>query len=122
VDRSDFAAALPFLLKAVELSPANAQFLSELGHVYQNGKQWPKALETFDQAVAGARTLPDKANNSAELRRALRDRGFPLVELNRLDEAEKVYAECLELDPSDATAKGEPNYITSLRLKPAAAK
>ena len=122
VDRGEFADALPYLRKAVELSPSNAQFLSELGHVYQSGKQWPKALETFDQAVEGARALSDNADHRAELRRALRGRGYSLIELGRLDEAEKAYAECLQLDPDDEKAKGELAYIKGLRLKPAAAK
>jgi len=122
VDRGEFTDAFPYLRKAVELSPSNAQFLSELGHVYQNGKQWPTALETFDRAVEGARLLSDKADHSAELRRALRGRGYSLTELGRLDEAEKVYAECLALDPSDTKATGELEYIKGLRLKPAAAK
>ncbi len=122
VDRSDFDGALPFLQKAVELSPSNAQFLSELGHVYQTGKQWPKSLETFDRAIEGARTLPDNTNQSGTLRRALRGRGYALIELNRLDEAEKAYAECLELDPDDAKAKGELNYVKGLRAKQAPTK
>ncbi len=122
VDRGEFPDAFPYLRKAVELSPSNAQFLSELGNLYQSGKQWPQALETFDRAVEGARLLSDKADHSAELRRALRGRGYSLIELRRLDEAEKVYAECLELDPNDRTAKGELEYIKGLRLKPAAAK
>jgi tetratricopeptide (TPR) repeat protein len=122
IDRKDLAAALPFLLKAVELSPSNPQYLSELGHIHQTNREWSKALETFDRAIEGARTLHDQASHSEILRRALRGRGYSLIEMGRLDEAEKVYAECLGLDPDDRTAQGELKYIKGLRLKPAATK
>ncbi len=122
VDRNDFAGALPFLQKAADLSPSNAQFLSELGHVLQQSRQWQKSLEVFDRAIEGARLLSGNADHSAELRRALRGRGYCLIELQRYDEAEKVYAECLELDPNDGTAKGELAFIKERRANPAPAK
>ncbi len=122
VDRGQLDAALPFLLKAVELSPSNAQYLSELGHVYQSEKNWEKSLETFARAADAARRFSGTAGQSADLRRALRGQGYTLIELGRFDEAAKLYHQCLELDPGDATAKGELGYIEQQRAQRGPAK
>jgi len=116
-DRNQFDAAIPFLTRAVELSPQNAQYLSELGHIYQSRKDWPKSLELFGRAVEAARLFSGDASKSETLRRALRGQAYSQIELGWLDEAEKLYRQCLELDPDDKTAKGELSYIEQLRRK-----
>ena len=117
VDRNQFDAAIPVLTKATELSPQNAQYLSELGHIYQSRKDWQKSLDFFVRAAEAARRFSGDTNKSEDLRRALRGQGYSLVELGRLREAEKLYHQCLEINADDATAKGELGYIEELRLK-----
>jgi Flp pilus assembly protein TadD len=105
------------LLRATALSPQNAQFLGELGHVYEVEKNWPLAMQTFERAEKAAKEFsPDNARN-AELARAWRGEGYALVELGRLDEAEALYRKCLGLDPQDETAKQELAYVLSQKAK-----
>ncbi|MDR0233227.1 MAG: tetratricopeptide repeat protein, partial [Zoogloeaceae bacterium] len=78
-----------------------SQFLSELGHIYQLEKNWPMAQHAFQRAEAAAKSFspPDAANMG--LSRAWRGLGYAYVELGQLDEAEKMYKQCLELDKND---------------------
>jgi Flp pilus assembly protein TadD len=43
--------------------------------------------------------------------------GFALIELGRLDEAEKKFRQCLDLDKGDKKAIAELNYLQNLREK-----
>ncbi|CAN7661200.1 tetratricopeptide repeat protein [Variovorax sp. LjRoot84] len=102
--------------RAIELSPANAQFRSELGHTYQVDKNWPKALEIFTEAER----LIEFSKDDERVRhqtRALRGQGFALIEMGRLDEAESRYRRCLELDAGDRRAQTELRLIDSLRAR-----
>ena len=42
---------------------------------------------------------------------------YDLVALGRLDEAEKLYLQCLELTPDDQKVKDELNYVRDQRAK-----
>jgi hypothetical protein len=39
------------------------------------------------------------------------------VELGKLEEAEKIYQQCLAADPNDTRAKQELEYVRGLRVK-----
>lgn len=111
--------ARPYLEWAVKLSPYNAHYLGELAELHKGERDWNKALALFEEAVAAAQAWsPDEVKKS-ELGRALRGVGFVLIELGRLDEAEAKFRQCLDLDPNDAGAQGELNYIRDLRAKSA---
>lgn len=101
---------------ALELSPFNSQYLSELGEVYQLEKNWPKAEQQFESAEDNANLSPEEAKAS-ELGRARRGLAYVLVELGKLDEAEKKYQQCLAADPNDTRAKRELEYVRGLRAK-----
>jgi tetratricopeptide (TPR) repeat protein len=105
------------LLRAVALAPQNAQFLGELGHVYQLEKNWPLALETFQRAEKAAKEFSPEQARNAELGRAWRGMGYVLVELGRLDEAEAMYRRCLQLNAQDAMAQRELAYVLSQKAK-----
>ena len=47
--------------------------------------------------------------------KAMRGAGVTLIDLNRLDEAERMLLESLQIDPDSEVAKNELNYIKSLR-------
>jgi len=111
IDRGDFKSAEANLREALVLSPSNPAFLSELGHLYQLKKDWPKSIELFDSAIFATDSCsPDKLKN-VEKSRALRGKAYSLVEMNQLKEAKKIYLECLEIDPNDRKAKAEIRYI-----------
>ncbi len=101
------------LTRAVELSPNNSQFLSELAHLFQIDKNVTESQRLFVHAEECARTFsPDEAK-VGERTRALRGQGYNLVEMGRLDEAESKYRECLKLDHKDRAALDELKYLKS---------
>jgi Flp pilus assembly protein TadD len=102
--------------QALALSPFNSQYLSELGNIYQIEKDWTKAELQFKEAEDNAALMPE-AEKATELARARRGQAYVLVELGKLDEAEKKYRQCLETDPNDKRAQQELKYIQGLREK-----
>jgi tetratricopeptide (TPR) repeat protein len=110
------AEAKAALLLAVELSPWNCRYLCELGSIYKLEKNWAKAKEVFETAEGQAPIGPDDVK-ALELGQARRGLGYVLVELGRLDEAEKKYQQCLATDPKDTKAARELEYVRDLRAK-----
>ena len=102
--------------QALELSPWNSQYLSELAYLFAMQKDWAKAKEHYQAAEEHAPLSPDntKAENLARARRGL---GYVFVELGQLDEAEKKYQQCLKENPKDAKAAAELEYVRDLKAK-----
>ena len=94
----------------------DAQYQAELGEWYKSRKDWARAYAAFEQASTAAEFSPEEAK-SFEKRRALRGMGFALSEQGKFDEAEKLFRQCLKLDPNDAGAKQELEYIREQREK-----
>lgn len=111
------AEAKPNLERALALSPRNSQFLAEQGNIYQRERNWSEALRTFQLAEAAAKEFSPPDAKNLELSRAWRGIGFVYVEQNRLDEAEKIYQQCLDLDKNDARAMNELRYVRNLKAK-----
>lgn len=103
------------LKKAVAMAPHNAMYLSELGHIYQVKRDWNNALAHFTEAESAAETYSPAQIKLAELCRAKRGSGFNLIELGRLDDAEKKFREALAYDSKDKGALNEIEYIKQLR-------
>lgn len=108
------------LQKAVDLSPQNSRFLSELAHVYQVEKDWAESLKLFERAEA-AKDYSTPDQKDADQARAWRGMGYAYSELDRLDEAEQVYLKCLALSKNDAAATRELQYVRNLKAKRPAA-
>ena len=102
--------------QALELSPWNSQYLSELAYLFAIQKNWAKAKENYQAAEEHAPLSPDnsKAENLARARRGL---GYVFVELGKLDEAEKKYQQCLKENPKDTKAAAELEYVRGLKAK-----
>lgn len=109
------AEARAALERAVRLAPREAHYRSELAELYARDKNWNDALAAFDASAKVAEESVDKERRNAELGRALRGKGFALVELGRLDEAEAMYRRCLEIDPADRKATNELRYVQQRR-------
>lgn len=103
------------LQKALELSPDNPQFLSELGYHYVGSKQWQQALETYQRAEAMVGVASPDDIKVEELTRALRGQAYALTEMGKYDNAEAQYRKALQADPNDTKSKGELEYIARLR-------
>jgi len=106
-----------WLEKALELSPVNSSFLSELGFILHAQKNWKQALNVYYKAEEYSKVYTPKEIRHIELTRAMRGIGFSLVELGELDKAEEKYRQCLEIIPNDKKSLIEIEYIRKLRLK-----
>ncbi len=86
-------------------------------NLYQTKKDWKKALDTFQESEQNVEAYSPPDLKLQELSRAKRGVGFALIELGKLDEAEKKFNECLEINKNDKTALNELKYIEGLRNK-----
>lgn len=75
------------------------------------------ALQTFQRAESAAREFSPPDSKNIELSRAWRGLGYVYVELGQIDEAEKMYKQCLDLDKNDQRALNELRYIQNLKTK-----
>lgn len=116
IDLNQIDAAVPFLERAVALSPSHPHYLSELGYAYQVQKKWQLSHDMYQRAAAGA-ALEAGDQRKKSLRRAWFGMGYDLIELGKLEEAEKVLAQCLELTPDDQKVKDELQYVREQRKK-----
>lgn len=115
-ETGDGKAAIKVLKKGLELQPGNPLLSAELGAAYTLLHKWKDALAVY-QAALEANPLMGKL----DLARLLRGKGFALIELGRLDEAEEAYTQSLAAQPGHGGALHELGYIRDLRRgKPAA--
>lgn len=98
------------LESAVEMSPYNSQYVSELAYLYGQQGDWKKSHELFEAALDHAAFTPE-ASQLGDRSRACRGSGYALVELAQMEEAEKKYLQCLVLDPKDASSERELQWV-----------
>ena len=117
VRANDSSAALSYLDRAEELAPHWAEPLAE--RAYLVGKLGDRAasLEIYQAALG----LTERYPSSAYLKPlVLRGIGFALIELDRLDEAQRALEASLDLEPTSELAKNELIYIQQVRERQAA--
>lgn len=115
-DPEYLARARAVLERGLQLEPYHARMLAELGNLLQLQQDWNGMLRVFTDAETAAAYQPEGEQGPA-FGRAKRGIGYALIELGRLDEAEAKFRECLRIDPDDAGAKNELEYIRQLREK-----
>lgn len=99
------------LEKALAMSPRNAHYMAELASMSRSEKDWNGALAKYEMAVQYAREFSPPVSKTIELGEALRGKGYVLVELGRLEEAEATYKQCLDINAADKIAMGELRYV-----------
>jgi len=104
------------LQQALKMSPFNAQYLAEMGEIYALQKNWSKAEQFYREAEDNAPLSP-QVSRADDLARARRGLGYVLVELGKLDEAEKKYQQCIAANPNDSKAKAELQYVREQKAK-----
>jgi tetratricopeptide (TPR) repeat protein len=100
--------------RAIALSPMNSQYLGERGEYYKSRKQWDKAYADFKSA-ADFSTFSDEADRTSAKGRGLRGMAFVMIEKGELKQAQKLLKEALKLNPNDAGARHELDYLKSLK-------
>lgn len=79
-----------YLKKALKVQPSNASAIYYLGMLYQQKKDFEKALETYSRLF----------DNEKSAKRAFYNSGYIyLVELHEMSKAEKMFKKAMELDP-----------------------
>ena len=73
-------------------------------------------MKAFDEAEDDAKLGPEDTQRD-ELGRARRGQGYVLVELGKLDEAEKKYQQCVAANSNDSKAKAELQYVREQKAK-----
>jgi tetratricopeptide (TPR) repeat protein len=102
-------AAIEVLDEGLVAAPDAPLVLTERNAAFIALRRWDDTLSGADRGLAIANLIPrDRA-------RLLRNRGFALTELKRLDEARKAYEDSLQLEPDNALAKNELTYIARLQ-------
>jgi tetratricopeptide (TPR) repeat protein len=117
IDLGQPAEARKYVERAVSMAPHNAYYRAELAESYKAARDWDKAYALFEQAAGDARQFSPADAKSFELTRALRGMAFVRSEQGRFDDAEKLIRECLRLNPDDAKAKSELDYIAKQRAR-----
>lgn len=102
--------AEPLLARAVKMAPTRAHYLNEYAELFKSRRDWLRSYDLFARAAEVAKTGPDSTDKSVEAR-ALRGMGFTKIELGQLDEAERLFKRSLTLQPSNAGALSELEYI-----------
>ena len=119
IDLGRVAEAKAAYEEALALAPMHAAYLIELGQTYRLAKDWPRMLDLCRQAE-GYAGFANKGEETTVRGAALRCQGYALIEQGKLDAAAALYRQCLALDPNDAKARNELQYITEQRAKPTA--
>ncbi|MDQ7782593.1 MAG: tetratricopeptide repeat protein [Desulfomonilaceae bacterium] len=94
-DEADFRRALHYLGRAVEINPADSQFLTELGHLYLEMEREEEALRLFDRAFQ---------NDPADAQVDFHLGHYFLYKKQEPWHAVKYYLKGLKKDPSDQLA------------------
>jgi tetratricopeptide (TPR) repeat protein len=122
IEMNDLKNAQVKLKSALTLSPFNSEYLKEAGFIQQAQKQWQASLESFKTAEQYLYLLEPEEKRLAIQQSVRRSLGVSLIELNQLDEAIQYFNKVLKVDPSDAKARNELNYIEELKKKGHVAK
>ncbi len=117
VEIGRFEEALDALDAGLALSPLPEEhfgwtvpdLLAERGIALGQLKRWKEALASYEAGLA----IGDMDKGERALLH--RGRGFVLVELGRIEEAEAAYRTSLELEPGNSIAIGELAYIAKLK-------
>jgi tetratricopeptide (TPR) repeat protein len=99
-DLSDFDAALPYIIRALQLAPDNPKIREELGDVYGAQRNFPKAQSQFERAIDLA---PDVSALHFKLGQILRKEG-------QRDRAQKEFEICARLNGTQSSKK-TPNPL-----------
>ncbi len=113
-ERRDFASALPILQGLEKVAPMSAGTAVERGYIQNQMGDPSGALSAYKRALEISHRYQSQRQYQAA---ALRGIGYALVELKRLDEAERAYQDSLKIEPNNPIAQNELAYIRELQKK-----
>ena len=110
VEARRYEEGVAYLDRVLKAQPKNWLLLVEKAAALQGLGRWDEALALSDAALADNDVMMVLHRGPFHRRR-----GFSLIELGRLDEAKAAYEAALQIDPDDANAKRELEYISQLK-------
>ncbi|MCB0166443.1 MAG: hypothetical protein KDI79_19595 [Anaerolineae bacterium] len=110
VKTQQYERALTFLNRGHDLEPTNPKFNLEKAHVHLRLGQLENALDLYHKID----TIGPHVS-ARDVAVAMRGRGFVLIEMKKLDEAEAMFKQSLEFEPANKVALNELRYIEHLR-------
>jgi tetratricopeptide (TPR) repeat protein len=102
--------AIEYLTRGHQLEPTNPKFNFEKAHALAQLGETETALSLY-----AAITDMGPHVTAWDVAIARRGRGFVLIEMQRLDEAEEAFNASLEIEPGNEVALNELRYIQNLR-------
>ena len=112
IERQRLDEAEQVLEQALLLEPDHPTLLNERALLEQRRQHYEQALALTSKIVRSSRCVTKRA-----LSRAWRSHGVSLIELGRLDEADKALRQSLVIDPENEGTLKELDYIQQLRDK-----
>ena len=112
IEAHDPNTSLKFLDQATTLAPLWADAWVERGYTLNELHRSSEALADYQHALELVERYPSNAPNKAI---ALRGIGYTQVELGNLDAGERAYRDSLVVEPDNALAKRELEYIRRQR-------
>ncbi len=112
--QGDTALVEQYLHKSLEVAPFRAQYWLKMGEFYLEQKQWKEAKDAFNLAEHFA-PLAAEGSRKFTIVEAKHGLGSVLIKTGHWDSAEKVYEDCLLLNPQDEIASGQLQYIGQIR-------
>ncbi|MCE9547426.1 MAG: tetratricopeptide repeat protein [Planctomycetia bacterium] len=110
VKRKQFERAITFLDSGQSLEPTNPKFAFEKAQALVNSRRFKEALALYDRVTELTAHVTVR-----DLAIARRGRGFVLIEMNDLNNAEIAFKSSLEFEPENEIAMNELRYIQHLR-------
>ena len=102
--------AILCLEHGIGIEPDHPKLWIEKGFILNRIKRHQEALECYTHAALVRDWAP-----KSQIARALRGRGASLIDLGNLDEAEIAYRNALQMEPENANAQKELDYIAKAR-------
>lgn len=114
IEQKDTASAQVFLDKAVAISPYWAEPHAERGYLLNQLGRPQEGLASYQRALELVERFPSNVYARALVLRGL---GYTHIELGDLDQAETAYRQSLQVEPDNALAMKELDYIAKQRAK-----
>ena len=112
IEAKDSDSALRFLDKTSELAPYLAEPLAERGYLLNRLGKPQEALDSYRRALDLVERFESNRYAKAMVLRGI---GYTYVELQDLDRAEQAYRDSLQVEPDNALALRELEYISKQR-------
>jgi tetratricopeptide (TPR) repeat protein len=103
--------ALRYLDQGLLFEPGCARLKCEKAQALIRAGRPADALQVYEEVLASR----GESLSPSDRALALRGRGYVLIDLDRLDEAEAAFQESLRLDPDSKIARDELAYLAQLR-------